>query len=205
MGVMDCWRRFIAAVIGACCATVAVHADMTPVSQLDHLDAVCGQSVSVCAAADLRQINSSSSPFAGLSVVGLNSWPVEFLPGASAGPSQISEIQHPHSLTSGQSSLSLCLSALIGLGLCSSAHCVRKLHFGSIPEWYHHGGPAQIGHSFVVNPDSVCPVPACCFAQPVHTAEDITPQYRSGTVVSLWRKSQFTPETIAARGPPMTS
>ena len=41
-------------------------------------------------------------------------------------------------------SLSLCLSALLGLGLCSFAHCVKKSSFGFILEWYRNGGPFQI-------------------------------------------------------------
>jgi hypothetical protein len=96
----------------------------------------------------------------------------------------------------------LCLSAIIGLGLCTSAHCVKRLSFGFIPEWYHNGGPFQIGHSFAVNPDSVNPVPAYCFVQPVPGAEDFIPQYHLGTIVSLWRKSQFTADVLAGRGPP---
>jgi hypothetical protein len=145
-----------------------------------------------------------SSPFADLSVTDVNWWPFEFPPETSADAGQIFDPQHPQSFTSGPSSLNLCLSALIGLGLCSSAHYVKRLHFGSIPQWYHHGGPFQIGHSLAVNPAFVCPVPACCFVQPAHTAENIIPQHRSGTIVSLWRESQFTPDVIAARGPPMT-
>jgi len=193
-------RRLIVGVIGALVVTAAVRADMTPVSRLD---AVSRQSAHVCGQADLGQ-TSSSSPFACLSVTDLNWRPVEFLPETSGDLSEISEIQYPQSLTSGPSSLNLCLSAFIGLGLYSSADRVKKLSFGSIPEWYHNGGPFQIGHSLAVNPDSVCPVPACCFVQPVHTAEDIVPQHRCGTVVFLWRKSQFTPDVIAPRGPPLS-
>ena len=130
---------------------------------------------------------------------------IQFAPAAGDNFNQTSETQPPAILTDGQSSLSLCLSALIGLGLCSSAHCLKKLHLGHIPEWYHHGGPWQIGHSLAVNPDSVCPMPAYCFVQPTHVAEDLTAQYRSGTIISLWRKSQFTPNVLSSRGPPAMS
>lgn len=112
---------------------------------------------------------------------------------------------HAQIITDGQSSLSLCLSALIGLGLCSSAHCLKKLHFGFIPEWYHSGGPFQIGHSIVVNPDSICPAPAYCFVQPVLTAENPMPISRLRNIVSLWRESQYTPEVLFSRGPPNMS
>ncbi len=144
-----------------------------------------------------------SSPFDSFSTAGLSSsWPVEFLPEPGADLSQSSEMPSPRTLTDGQSSLSLCLSALIGLGLCSSAHCVRKLRFGFIPEWYHNGGPSQIGHSFAVNPDSVCPVPVCCFVQPDHKPEYPMSTSRLRDIVSHWRKSQFTQEVLASRGPP---
>ncbi len=195
------WRKLITVFVGGLVVCAAVRADMVPVSQLD---TVCRQSEQACSQqVDLLRAG-PSSPFDSFSTAGLSSsWPVEFLPEAGADLSRSSEMPSPHTLTDGQSSLSLCLSALIGLGLCSSAHCVRKLHFGFIPEGYHNGGPSQIGHSFAVGPDSICPVPACCFVQPAHTAENIMSQYRSGTIVSLWRKSQFTPDVLASRGPPV--
>ncbi len=191
-------RRFIAVVIGGWIIAGAVRADMTPLSRPD---AVSCQSMNVCGQTDLGQTN-SSSPFACLSVTDLNYRPVEFLPEASADPGQMFETQHPQSLTNGPSSLSLCLSALMGLGLCSSAHSLKKVSFGFIPKWYCNSGPFQIGHCLAVSPDSVCPVSACYFVQPVWFAECLMPQFRLRTIVSLWRESQFTPELLASRGPP---
>jgi len=181
--------------------TTGVYADMTPVSQ-SH--AKCVQPSSARRLAELQYTNlfSPSNP---LSVTELDLWSVEFLPEASADVSQTSEIQHPLSLTNGQGSLNLCLSALIGLGLCSSAHWVKRLSFGFVPEWYHNGGPFQIGHSFAVTPESLCPVPVYCLVQPVFMVEDSLPQYRLRTVTSLWRKSQFTPTVLVPRGPPNMS
>ncbi len=185
-------RKFITVVIGGLVVTAAAYADMTPVSLLN---AGRRQSPLVCSRADLQYMNFPS-------VADLDSWSVEFLPEANADVRQTSEIQHPLILTSGPDSFNLCLSALIGLGLCSSAHWVKRLSFGFIPEWYHNGGPFQIGHSYAVTPESLCPAPAFCFVQPVCTVEDSLPQYRLRTVVSLWRKSQFTPVVLASRGPP---
>ncbi len=178
--------------------TTGVYADMTPVSRLN---AGRRQSPLVCSQAD-RQYMNFSSPFNCSSIADLDLWSVEFLPEANADISQTSEIQHPQSLTNGHSSFSLCLSALIGLGLCSSAHWVKRLSFGFVPEWYHDGGPFQISHSFAVSPESLYPAPVYCFIQPVCMVEDSLPQYRLRTVVSLWRKSQFTPCVLASRGPP---
>ena len=178
--------------------TTGVYADMTPVSQSD---AKRVQSSNACRLAELQYTN-LSSPYNPPSVTELDLWSVEFLPEANADVSQTSEIQHLQILTNGQGSLNLCLSALIGLGLCSSAHWVKRLSFGFVPEWYHDGGPFQIGHSYAMMPGSFCPAPVCCFIQPVCMVEDSLPQYRLRTIVSLWRKSQFTPVVLASRGPP---
>ncbi len=178
-----------------------VYADMTPVSRMD---AKYVQSSNACRLAELQYTN-LSSPYNPPSVTELDLWSVEFFPEAKADVSQTSDIQHPQILTNGPDSLNLCLSALIGLGLCSSAHWVKRISFGFVPEWYHNGGPFQIGHSFAVTPESLCPVPVCCFVQPVCTVEDSLPQYRLGIVVSLWRKSQFTPTVLVPRGPPNMS
>lgn len=197
---MNGWRKYIAAFVGGLFVCAAAHADMVPVSQLDagyrHTEQPCGQAGSV--------YTSSSSPFGSFSFAALDSWSVEFLPKANTDISQSSELPSLQ-LTGGPSSFSLCLSALIGLGLCSSAHCIRKLHFGFIPEWYHDGGPYQIGHSLAIMPNSLCPAPVCCFVQPVHTVEELMPQSRLRTIAALWRKSQFTPDAIASRGPPNMS
>jgi len=106
---------------------------------------------------------------------------------------------------SGSSSVSLCLSALMSVGLFSSIHSARKLSFGFIPQWYHNGGPFQVGHSMAVCPNSVCSVPVCCFVQPILGVADIALQRHFGAVASLWRTSQFTPDLLAARGPPAFS
>jgi hypothetical protein len=108
-------------------------------------------------------------------------------------------------LTDRQNSLTLCLYALLGLGLCRSAPLVRKFHFSCIPDWYHSGGPSQIGHSFAISPDCLTSTPVVCFVQPAGETEDVAPQYLSGAIAALLRKSQFTPTTLASRGPPSMS
>ena len=195
------WRRLLTAIIGVLLVTAGVRADMAPISQRD---AGRVQLLCACRLTELRYTN-LSSPYNRPSVAELDLWPVEFFPDAKVDVSQTSDIQHPITLTNGSGSLNLCLSALIGLGLCSSAHWVKRLSFGFVPEWYHNGGPFQIGHSYAVTPESLYPVPVCCFVQPVRMVERLIPQYRLGTVVSLWWKSQFTSSVIAARGPPNMS
>lgn len=190
-------RKILTAVIGVLVVMSAVYADMIPVSRLD---AERQQPAHICGRADVQYTN-LSSPSNCLSVADLDLWSVEFLPKVNSDIGQTSGMQNPQILTDGTGSFSLCLSALIGLGMFSSAHLVKRLSFSFVPEWYHNGGPFQIGHSHAM-PDSLCPVPVCCFIQPVYTVEDSLLQYRLRTVVSLWRKSQFTPTVLVPRGPP---
>ena len=106
-------------------------------------------------------------------------------------------------LEGGPGSMSLCLYALMGLGLCGAPHWIRKLSLCHLPEWYHGGGPFQIGHSFAATPKSLSKIQVCCYLPPDDVpAEDSIPRYCLGIIVSCWRKSQFTPDVIASRGPP---
>lgn len=192
-------RRVISAVICGLIVTAAVHADMIPLYQED---------------TGRRQIQpvydrtnlfnddlSDSYNFPG--VTGLSSLTEGFLPQANTDLEQTSKMQHLQSLTNGPDSLNLCLSALIGLGLCSSVHFVKRLSFNFVPEWFHDSGPFQIGHSHAITPESLCTTPVYCFVQPIWAVEDFLPIYRLGTITSLWRKSQFTLCVLASRGPPL--
>jgi len=195
-------RRNITAFFAVLVCTVSVYADMMPVpiansgrGQLPYIP--CGRTDLLYA--DL------SGPFSYPSVADLDLWPVGLLPEPTADTGQTSEIQNLRSFTDGPGSFALCLYALMGLGLFRSAPWVKKLSFEFIPEWYHDGGPFQIGHSHAVTPESLYPAPACCFVQPACMVESHIPQYSQKTIVSLWRKSQFTPNVIASRGPPLRS
>ncbi len=194
-------RRIISAVICGLIVTAAVHADMMSVYEQE---VGRKQSKSVCNQANLPNKNLFEL-YDFPDIVDLESWSAGFLPQTNTGIAQNSEVQHLQSFTNGPGSLNLCLSALIGLGLCSSTHFIKKLSFSFVPEWYHNGGPFQIGHSHAVTPESLCSSPAYCFFQPVCMADNSFTQYRLRTVVSLWRKSQFTPDVIASRGPPYMS
>ncbi|MBW7992326.1 MAG: hypothetical protein FVQ84_20250 [Planctomycetes bacterium] len=194
-------RRIISAVICGLIVTAAVHADMVSVPEQDTGRL---QSSSACNRVKI-QCSNFSNPYNFPHVADLDSWSAGFLPQANTDVAQTSEVQQLQSFTNGPGSLNLCLSALIGLGLCSSAHFVKKMSFSFVPEWYHNGGPFQIGHSHAITPESLCSASVHCFIQPVCTVEGSFTQYRLGTIVSLWRKSQFTPAVIASRGPPLTS
>jgi hypothetical protein len=196
-------RRLISAVICALVITAVVHADMISVPQPGNERV---QRPSVCRQLNFQRSNSTSTPYSFSRVFDLDKWANVLSSPASDDNEQSSEILPLQSFTTnGPGSLNLCLSALFGLGLCSSVHLVKKLSFNFVPEWYHSGGPFQIGHSHAVTPESLCPVADCCFIQPICTEEDYYTEYRLRTVISLWRKSQFTPAVIASRGPPSAS
>jgi hypothetical protein len=130
---------------------------------------------------------------------------LRFLPEASVDGTQTSATQTTGTMTNGPDSFALCLSALAGLGLCSSLHRVKKLSFGFVPDWYHDGKPFQVGHSHALMPNSLRPVLAQCFVQPDCTAQDAVAQYHLGIVVSIWQTSQFTPRVLGSRAPPLAS
>ena len=191
-------RRCILTFIGVLVFAVSVRADMMPVSQEG---AVCRQSPPSSDRADLQSENLPATPdFTGLT--DLNLWSVELLPEVHAQVGQTSDLQHLQTLTDGTNSLKYCLSALISLGLCCSGQWVKRLSLGFVPEWYHEGGPIQIGRSHALMPGTLRPAQACCFIQPYCTEDNHLPQYFLKTVISLWRKSQFTPDGLASRGPP---
>ncbi len=181
--------------------TATGYADMLPVSGVD-----VGRG-GVLSASSPSVLPSTDSPslLGSPSIADLNPWSVKFLPGANADAEQASATPHSLVATNGPDSLALCLSALMGLGLCSSVHWIKRLSFGFIPEWYHNGGPFQIGHSHAVNPDTLCSIPAYCFIQPAYRALSLSAQYREGTFISLWRKSQCTARVLGSRAPPAMS
>lgn len=194
-------RKTIVVLIGGLVLCATIRADMVPLASPD---TVRLQSPQVCLPTDLQVASSSSQSIAFTGPTDLGLSPLGFLSEPNVEGRETCATQPAQILADRQNSLSLCLYALLGLGLCRSAPFVKKLHFGCIPDWYHSGAPFQIGHSFAISPECLSPAPIYCFIQPDSTAgtQDLLPQYRWGTVVSLWRQSQFTPTVLASRGPP---
>jgi hypothetical protein len=167
-------------------------------------DAGYQRSLGSCERANL-QCNNIFQPSNSTCVADLDEYSFRFLSEADADGEQTSGLQNLQILTHEPNSLRFCFSALISLGLCGSFHCVKKLSLGFIPEWYHEGGPFQIGHSHALMPGTLCPAQACCFIQPDCMEDYHLPRYFIKTVISRWRKSQFTPDVIISRGPPLQS
>ena len=194
-------RRVIMAIVVALVATAGVYADMMPAFPSNGAPR---PSAPACERTACSSPN-SPSPSIGPAVFDLDLWPVASLPTTDAEVEPTAETPVPLQLLDRDpSSFDLCLYALMGLGLCKSAPWVKKLPLGGIPDWYHHGGPSQIGGSHAVGPDCLCSA-ATCFLQPHNGADDFMPQHCLGTIAALWRKPQRTPNVLASRGPPCTS
>lgn len=121
---------------------------------------------------------------------------------AQEAPQPVHAAANALELSGGPGSCSLCMYALVGLGLCSAPHWVRRISFGFIPEWYHDGGPGQIGHSYAAPPESLCSLQLSYLPPPGPPADHFLPQHRSRAVALPRRKSQYTPSPCPSRGPP---
>jgi len=195
-------RKQILGFIVALLVTGVAHADLVPVSWRDG-----EQKPLRCVGSRMEFQHSDFSGLYDSSVaVDLVSGPVQFLPQAGVDHvGQTSQTSYAIELTGRPDSSSLCLYALMGLGLCSAPHWIRRLSLGFIPQWYHEGGPFQIGHSHAATPESLCTLQVCFLVPPDDRAEHLNPRCHIRTILSLWRKSQFTPAVHAPRGPPNMS
>jgi hypothetical protein len=90
----------------------------------------------------------------------------------------------------------------MGVGLCKSGPLFRRISIDFVPEWYHTGGPCQIGSSRPVGPDCLCTA-AVCFVQPRHPAADQAAfDLLQRTIEFLSCRSQCAPSALESRGPP---
>ncbi len=96
------------------------------------------------------------------------------------------------------SSLALGLTALAGLGLYQAG---RKVHWSRLPDWYHTGGPQQIGHATPLDLDRV-PLPVCVFETPT---PHVAPILRFALEAVVPIPQAFTPLARAPRAPPLFS
>jgi len=192
-------RRQSQAVIFAALTLMGIaSADMMPTSWPDAGSVATG---SVGSRADLQPVDTANL-FAGLSLSEQDSRSVTFLPEADADVTQARGAQPPAQLFANERiSLELCLYALLGFGLCRSAPCLKKVHIGFAPDWFHSGGAHQVGHSCAIEWDSLSS-PLVCYVQPPCTVDKVPSRYCLGIIESLLRESQSAPHTSAPRGPP---
>jgi len=58
-----------------------------------------------------------------------------------------------HQLPPSPNSTCLFFYAMGGVGAWQLGRSAKKIHLGSLPQWYHSGGPSQIGHAVVFDPN----------------------------------------------------
>ncbi len=102
------------------------------------------------------------------------------------------------------SSLALGLTALAGLSLYQVRQALRRGQLAAPAEWYHTGGPQQIGHTTPFDPDrnDTQQLPACLFDEVVATV-GVVPSYSRGPDRVL--AGVLLALASAPRGPPVFS
>lgn len=99
------------------------------------------------------------------------------------------------------SSLSLYLSVLIGVGGWHFVRSARHFNAAVAPEWYHTGGPAQVGHVTPLDLSFGTP-PLCVFERPV-AHQSLAYRIRLDEGPRL--ESQISLLLAAPRGPPLSA
>ncbi len=198
-------RETISTVIVALAVAPVVHADMMPASSPR---GGSRWSLAVWGKAVAPQPSDPQGSVTFGDTIDLDLFPEGCLPGVKLEAGSTGSAKHLKILTDRQNSVSLCLYALFGLGLCrSGAWIKRKLYVDLIPDWYHAGGPYQMGHSFAIAPNCLPAARIRCFIQPdsVIAIEAAPLVFRWEIVASFGQQSQFLPGVAASRGPPHRS
>lgn len=73
--------------------------------------------------------------------------------------------QHVLQLPPAPSSVALFFSAMASIGAWQLVRCSKDLHFAAMPDWYHTGGPVQVGHTTALDLD-FHNLPLCRFDEP---------------------------------------
>lgn len=99
------------------------------------------------------------------------------------------------------SSSELFLSAMLGMGAWQLVRSTKHLHLSSVPEWYHHGGPAQIGHAVPCDLQ-FAPAVLCIFDRP-SVGVTLRPERTWADYVPIKSDQPFLRSSVALRGPPL--
>ncbi len=191
--------KIIPILIGAASLCAAARADMVSLCPAD-LGGASSQLNRL--RADCPSASSSNVRLGSLEIVDFNRLFVGLGPAPSAQTGQADGTKSPQILADKQNSMSLCLYALLGLGLCRSAPWLKRLHFGGLPDWYHGGGPHQVGHSLSVAPDCRASVPSPCFAPLAYESASTSPVGFARTIMSLLKGPPIALWELGSRGPP---
>lgn len=189
-------RTFIAAILAILASSAVVCADMAGPADLPRPS--CGG----------RQQDQAAQPAPGSRIAG----PEALLPPATqavaaAAPLCVPEAPEPgvpaaRALEGGPGSASLFFVALGALGAWQVGRSLRKAHYGLAPDWYHTGGPAQVGHASPIDLSApAAAAPAYSNPIPEHLNRlGLQPGESRGPV-----GPQFLPAALAPRAPPLPS
>lgn len=119
--------------------------------------------------------------------------------------SDLAEPQPLQVLTEKDDSLTLCLSALMSLGLCNSIPWTRKWVVRPLPRWYWSGCPGVYRPCLAISVILLHPEPTAPWDPPADPPQDAQAHSLSETTVPLWQESQSTLPVLTARGPPACS
>jgi len=99
------------------------------------------------------------------------------------------------------SSITMFLTGFASLGAWQFVRSARngRFHFGHMPEWYHSGGPTQVGHVVALDLQNQTPI----FCRFDRSGGNPTLAYSLRRVIHMRRKSQFMLTPAAPRGPPL--
>ena len=149
--------------------------------------------------APVQQTSSQSQADTGSLDLGLSG-----IPGSGAGliPPQLTAGEPADQLPAEPASLSLVLAGLGSLGTWQLGRAARHAHFGDVPDWFHAGGPVQIGYAFIANPDCTPALDFSAFDQPIANRPVL---HRMRCEPPLILQPQCILVTESPRGPPLLS
>jgi len=101
-------------------------------------------------------------------------------------------------------SASLFLSAMLSLGAWQLVRSVRQFDFGVFPEWYHSGGPLQVGHAVAFDLEFHA-LPLCFITPEAEQGGAPILRYRVGRDERAPSDLQSYLRASAPRAPPTTS
>ena len=116
----------------------------------------------------------------------------------SSAPAPVTPPRVVRELPAGPGGATLFLMGVGCIGAVKLGRSVRGLHLQSLPDWYHAGGPMQIGHVSAINPDLTAP--ATFSICDLLTEQSI--QLLLRRAVPLRLRSQWTPALATSRAPP---
>ena len=125
---------------------------------------------------------------------------------ADCGTGGAGRVAETLTLPPGPGSANLFLWALGGCGLWQAGRSARKLQLGALPEWYHAGGPAQIGYATPLDVEfSRAAMPLCCFDVPAEIGNEASGRWGLGCEPAYHLSARHFLLAAAPRGPPLHS